>query len=241
MIMRLAAAGKLRLAGLAWAIFCGFAVAQSGCSSLTGCGGLTGYSNAPFTGCSGGQNIPPQSSINFLGTNGTIFRATIADTTASYTFQATVPLKVIYVNNVPPIRIVATNLNPTPSLVSVQALSGATTTQFASTSTPGASISVNVGGPLALIPGPPACDVRFVVNGPINQAYTALLEQNNNAYEAATSAPTLYILGSASGNVDGIFTLFYPKLGPLEVQLVINGNVAQYGAGTVFTVQGGCP
>jgi hypothetical protein len=241
MIMRLAAAGKARLVSLAWAVFCGFAVAQSGCGSLTGCGGLSGYGNAPFTGCGGGQNIPPQSSINFLGTNGTVFRATIADTTASYSFQATVPLKVIYVNNVPPIRIVATDLSAKPSLLSVQALSGALTTQFASTSTPGATISVNVGGPLALVPGPPGCDVRFVVNGPINQTYTALLEQNNNAYEAATTAPTLYIVGSAHGNVDGIFTDAFPKLGPLEVQLVIDGNVAQYGAGTVFTVKGGCP
>jgi len=241
MIMQLATARRAWLAGLAWMMFCAFALAQSGCGSLTGCGGLSGFGNAPFTGCGGGQNIPPQSSINFLGTNGTVFRATVADTTASYTFQATVPLKVIYVNNVPPVRIVATNLNTTPSLLSVQALSGALTTQFASTSTPGATISVNVGGALALVPGPAACDVRFVVNGPINQTYSALLEQNNNAYEAATTAPTLYILGGASGSVDGIFTDAFPRLGPLQVQLVIDGNVAQYGAGTVFTVKGGCP
>jgi hypothetical protein len=241
MITRFAAARKTRLALVLWVMFCAFALAQSGCGSIAGCNGLTGFGNSPFTGCSGGQNIPPQSSVNFLGTNGTIFRATISDTVASYTFQAKVPLKVIYVNNVPPIRIVATDLSPTPSLLSVQALSAATTTQFASTSTLGGTISVSVGGPLAAISGPAICDVRFAVNGPVNQTYTALLEQNNNAYEAATTAPTLYLLGGAKGSVDGIFTDAFPRLGPLTVQLVINGTVAAYGAGTIFTVKSGCP
>jgi hypothetical protein len=233
--------GKPRLAGMALAIVCVFALAQSGCGNALGCGGLSGNGNSPFTGCSGGQNIPPQSSINFTGQNGTVFSATISDTVASYTFRATVPLKVIYVNNVPPVRILATNLSPTPALLSVQALSGFATTQLASTSTPGSTISVNVGGPLTTIQGAAACDVRFVVNGPINQSYEALLEQNNNAYENITTAPTLYLIGGAKNSVDGVFVEVLGFFGPLRVQLVINGKLAATGAGSNFTVKSSCP
>ncbi|HEY2107906.1 MAG TPA: hypothetical protein VGH29_19070 [Candidatus Binataceae bacterium] len=223
------------------AIICILALAQSGCGNALGCGGLTGNGNSPFTGCTGGQNIPPQSSINFTGQSGTVFRATVSDTVASYTFQATVPTKVIYVNNVPPVRIVATNLSPTPALLSVQALSAFATTQLASTSTPGGTISVNVGGALPAIQGPAACDVRFVVNGPINQSYEALLEQNNNAYENITTSPTLYLIGGAKNNVDGVFFEVLGFFGPLRVQLVINGKLAAVGAGSNFTVKSGCP
>jgi hypothetical protein len=239
--MKNTAGAKPRLAGLALAILCALAMAQSGCGNTFGCSGLTGSGNSPFTGCSGGQNIPPQSSIDFVGNNGTVFLATISDTVASYTLQATVPLKVVYVNNVPPVRILATNLSPTPALLSVQALTGFVTTQLASTSIQGTTISVSIGGPLPAISPPAICDLRFAVNGPVNQIYEALLEQNNNAYENVTTAPTLYLVGGAKGDVDGIFTELAPFLGPVKVALVINGKVADFGAGNSFTVKSGCP
>jgi hypothetical protein len=235
-------AAKPGLAGVAMAALCAFALSQAGCGSTFGCGGITGNSSSGgFSGCTGGQNIPPQSSINFVGSNGTQFQATVSDTVASYTFKGTVPLKVIYVNNVPPVRILATDLSPTPALLSIQALSAFTTTQFASTNTQGSTISVNVGGTLPAISGPAPCDARFVVNGSINQFYEALLEQNNNAYENVTTAPTLYLLGGARNNVDGTFTEVLGFHGPLRVDLEINGNLADKGAGNAFTVKSGCP
>ncbi len=240
--MKFANTGKPRLTGMALALICMFfALAQTGCGNALGCGGLSGNGNSPFTGCTGGQNIPPQSSINFVGANGTVFSATVSDTVASYTFQATVPLKVIFVNNVPPLRVLATNLSPTPALLSIQAVSGFTTTQLASTSTPNSTISANIGGTLPAIAGPAACDVRFVVNGPVNQAYEALVEQNNNAYENITSPPTLYLVGGAKGNVDGVFLEVLGFFGPLNVQLVINGTLADVKSGNSFTVKSGCP
>jgi hypothetical protein len=239
--MKSLVATKSLLLGLALVMLCAFALVHSGCGSLTGCTGFTGNGNSPFTGCSGGQNIPPQSSINFVGTSGTVFRAIVSDTVASYSFQATVPLKVIYVNNVPPVRILATDLSPDGYVLSVQALSAFTTTQLATTSTQGSTISVNVGGTLPFIAGPPACDVRFVVNGPVNQSYEALLEQNNNAYENLTTSPTYYLLGGASGDVDGVFTEVFTFFGPLRVDLVINGVLADSGFGNDFTVKSGCP
>lgn len=239
--MRSETVAQPRLAGMGLALLCIFMLAQSGCGNALGCGGLTGNGNSPFTGCSGGQNIPPQSSINFVGQTGTVFRATVSDTVASYTFQATVPTKVIYVNNVPPVRILATNLSPTPALLSVQALSAFTTTQLASTSTPGSTISVNVGGALPFIAAPPVCDVRFVVNGPFNQSYEALLEQNNNAYENVTTAPTIYFIGGATGSVDGVFVEVLGFFGAINVQLVINGKLADLGSGNSFTVKSSCP
>ncbi len=239
--MKFAKQAKPWLLGIALAMLCGFAMAQSGCGSLTGCSGFTGNGSSPFTGCGGGQNIPPQSSINVVGTNGTVFRAIISDTHASYTFQATVPLKVIFVNNVPPVRVLATDLSPTGNVLSIQALSAFTTTQLATTSIQGTTISVNIGGPLPFIAGPSACDVRFIVNGPANQFYEALLEQNNNAYENLTTSPTYYLLGGASGDVDGIFTEVAPYLGAIKVELVINGKLNDFDAGNSFTVKSGCP
>ena len=89
------------------ACLCALALTQSQCGNITGCGGLGGTNiNSQFNGCSGGSNIPPQSSINFLGNIGTVFSATISDTRASYSFKATVPLQVVYVNNIPPLRVV---------------------------------------------------------------------------------------------------------------------------------------
>jgi hypothetical protein len=223
---------------LALALLC---AAQSGCGNTFGCGGLGGSSNSQFNGCSGGNDIPPQSAINFLGSLGTPFIATISDTKASYSFNGTVPLQVIYVNNVPPLRVLATNLSTTPSLLAIQAISGFTTLKLASTTAPGSTISVNVGGALPAIAGPAACDVRFYVNGPLGQFYQSLLEQNNNAYENRTSAPNLFLVGGASGNVDGVFTEVIAFLGSLRVNLTINGKLAAQDSGRTFTVRSGCP
>jgi hypothetical protein len=217
------------------------ALALSGCGNSLGCGGVTGTGSGPFTGCSGGEPIPPQSAINFLGDIGTVFNATISDTVASYDFRAAVPLTLIYVNNVPPVRVIATNLSTKPSLLSIQALTAFTTVQFASTSTPGGTITVNVGGILPAVRGPAACDVRFYVSGPSNQNYQSLLEQNNHAYEQQTLPPSLFLLGQAKGNVDGQFTEVLGLFGPLRVSLVIDGKLADFGQGTNFTVKSGCP
>ena len=227
--------------GLALVMFCALALAQSGCGNSLGCGGLTGFGGGPFTGCSGGKPIPPQSSIQFVGDVGTVFRALISDTVASYSFQAVVPLTLVFVNNQPPVEVIATNLSTTPSLLSVQALSVFTTTQLASTSTPGGTVTVNVGGPLAAVRGPAICDVRFYVGGPPGQNYQSLLEQNDKAYENTTIAPALFLLGGAKGNVDGVFTEVFNLLGPLRVNLVINGTLAARGSGLSFTVKSGCP
>ena len=53
--MKSVSTGKSGLAGVALAIICLLALAQSGCGNALGCGGLTGNGNSPFTGCSGGQ------------------------------------------------------------------------------------------------------------------------------------------------------------------------------------------
>jgi len=236
-----AKAKRLRWPGLALAFCCALTLVQSGCGNTFGCGGLSGSSNGQFSGCSGGKNIPPQSSINFLGSLGTVFSATVSDTHASYSFTGVVPLQVVYVNNVPPLRVVATNLSTTPSLLSIQALAAFTTTQLASTSVPGSTISVNVGGALPFIAGPPACDVRVYVYGPIGQFYQSLLEQNNNAYENQTVAPGLFLLGGASGNVDDVLDEVTNALGLIRANLMINGKLAARGGGTNFTVKSSCP
>jgi hypothetical protein len=239
--MRTMAVVKAYLAIAALAIVCAAVLVQSGCGNNLGCGGFTGSGNGPFTGCTGGSPIPPQSSINFVGDLGTPFSATVSDTRASYTFKSALPLTLIYVNNVPPVRVIATNLSPTPALLSIQALSAFTTVGLASTTTPGGTVSLNVGGALPAVAGPSACDVRFYVAGPLNQNYNALLEQNNNAYEQSTASPTLFLLGKAKGNISGQFNLILNQIGPLKVDLVIDGKLAEAKTGTAFTVTGGCP
>lgn len=53
--------------------------------------------------------------------------------------------------------------------------------------------------------------------------------------------PTLFLLGQAKGNVDGIFTEVFGGVGVLKVNLVIDGKLAAFGQGTNFTVKSGCP
>jgi hypothetical protein len=231
---------KLRLGGVLLAALVAWALTVSGCGSTFGCNGFTGSSNSPFTGCSGGQNIPAQSAITFVGRNGTVFKATVSDRLASYSFQATVPLQVIYVNNSPPVRVLATLLSPAPAFLSAEAFTGYTLQQLASTSSQGTTISLAISGTLNQVAGPPPCDVRFNVQGPVIQSYESLLEQNNNAYENTTAGPTLYLLGGASGDIFGTFTETVALYGPIKVNLAINGNV-KTGAGSTFTLKGSCP
>ena len=239
--MKTANAAKLALASLSLAIVFACALMQSGCGNTFGCNGLTGTNNSPFTGCGGGQNIPAQSSINFVGTSGTVFNATVSDTIASYTFQGTVPLSLVFVNNVPPVRVLATMLSPAPSILSVQVLSAFITTQQQSTSTPGATLSLSVGGVLPALSGPAACDVRFVVVAPVTQFFQSLLEQDNNAYENTTVGPTLFLLGQAKGDIAGTFLEIAGLFGPLNVELLIDGKLNGTGAGFTFTLKSGCP
>ena len=67
------------------------------------------------------------------------------------------------------------------------------------------------------------------------------MKQNNNAYENQTAAPNLLLLGGASGSVDGVFVLVTQLLGPINVNLMINGKLAARDSGTNFTVKSGCP
>jgi hypothetical protein len=225
---------------LALAALCAAAtLVASGCGSQLGCGNTTTGGEGQFAGC-GGSPIAPQGEINFVGDLGTPFRATVSDTKASYTFQGVVPLSVIYVNNVPPIRAIATNLSTNGGLLGIQALSAFTTTELASTNTTGATVQVNVGGALTFIPGPAFCDVRFLASSPRGQYFQSLLEQSNNAYENQTPAPVLFLLGQASGTVNGMFTEVFNDLGPLKVELIVNGILADADSGLVFSLKSGC-
>ena len=100
---------------------------------------------------------------------------------------------------------------------------------------------MNVGGALPAMPGPSACDVRFYVRGPLGQFFQSLIEQNNNAYENRTAAPNLFLVGQASGNVDGVFTEVIAFLGSIQVNLMINGKLAAFDSGRTFTVKSACP
>jgi hypothetical protein len=237
--------------GLATASLC----ALTAMLYLAGCGnqcysGYTGFGNTNGLGCGGGPPIPPQTTMEIEGTPGTAFTGIISDTVASYTFSGVVPMGVVYVNNTPPVRLVVTNKNPLPSVISIEGLIGGAVAQLATSNIPGGSVTVDVPKVsttlenLAAFAPAAQCDVRFYVNSPAGDYYQSLIEDQatNFGFQNATVAPTLYFLGQAKGTVSGVFikTTNY-TLKPLTVDLTVNGEVKTTQVSTHVLISSGCP
>ncbi|HLH75702.1 MAG TPA: hypothetical protein VKV28_02745, partial [Candidatus Binataceae bacterium] len=98
------------------------------------------------------------------------------------------------------------------------------------------------GQTLSAIAPPPECDARFYVNAPAGDYYQSLVESNNNAYQNATIAPSLYLVGQARGQIDGVFvkTTNY-TLKPMVIDLMINGQLKETQVGTSISLVSQCP
>jgi hypothetical protein len=217
---------------------------------LAGCGnscqGFSGYGPLNGLGCGGGPPIPPQTALMVEGTPGTPFNAMVSDTVASYQFNGVTPLGVVYVNNTPPVKLLVLNKSKIPAVISIEGIIGGNPVQLATSSVPGGTITVTIaasnGQTLSAIAPPPQCDARFYVNSPAGDYYQSLVESNNNAYQNATIAPSLYLVGAARGQIDGVFvkTTNY-TLKPLVIDLMINGQLKQTQVGTSISLVSQCP
>jgi len=93
-----------------------------------------------------------------------------------------------------------------------------------STSAPFGTVSVQVGGTLNSIPSPANPDLRIFAAGPLNERYTALVEDNSTGWIVEARAPTLILFDSPDGKVDATF-FGGQNFGSFNLNMTYNGAV----------------
>ncbi len=169
--------------------------------SVAACNNQTGFSGS----VGNTPNGSPLASYQILGAVGTPFTATVSNARSSWTLQGVVPLSVIIANNVLPAAIVATKTTSNSNLLSLEIITGFRVASIQSTSAPFGTVSVQVGGTLNSIPSPANPDLRIFAAGPLNERYTALVEDISTGWIIEARAPTLILFDSPDGKVDATF------------------------------------
>jgi hypothetical protein len=178
------------------AIGAAIAISVAGCNNQTGFSGSVG--NTP--------NGPKLPSYEILGDVGTPFTATVSDSRSSWTFQGNVPLSVFVCNNPSQLAsVIATKTTSSSNLLSLEIISGNHVTELQSTSSPFGSVSVQAGGSLGTIPSEADPDLRIFLSGPLNERYTALVEDIETGFIINSRAPTLILFDTPDGKVDATF------------------------------------
>jgi hypothetical protein len=203
---------------------------------------LAGMALVALGGCQTGNtgspgntpNIAPQSSYRIVGEIGTPFQALVSDSRSSWQFTGTIPTSVVVVNDSPPDRILVTKLTSDARLLSLQVIQGISVGTLDSTVSPFGTVVGSIGGTLAAFAQPASPDVRYFVNTPITGLFNALIESESMSSALESRVPAVILFdspnGGSSGRVDGIFA--QPTFtGVLEVDLVINGQLAQTASG----------
>jgi hypothetical protein len=216
---------------------------------LLGCCLLAGAALIMLGGCQTGNtgspgstpNIAQQSSYRIVGDVGTPFRAIISDTRSSWQVSGTIPTAIAIVNDSPPDRISVTKTSNDRRLLSIQLNQGFDVVTLASTVSNFGTAVGAIGGTLPNFANAASPDVRFFIKTPAEGVFNALIEDQTNSYALESPVPTVILFdspnGGKSGRVDGefqqpIFT------GAFEIDLQINGQVVQSGAGGTVTVSG---
>jgi hypothetical protein len=216
---------------------------------LLGCGLLAGVSLTALGGCNTGNtgspgntpNKPQQSSYRIVGDVGTPFHAIVSDSRSSWQVAGTVPTALLIVNDDPPDRILVNKTSNDGRLLSLMTIQGVTAGTLASTVSNFTTTVGSVGGTLPAVANPASPNVQFFVKTPLVGAFTALIEDETTSYNIESPIPAVILFdfpnGGQSGRVDGIFS--QPSItGAFEVDLVINGQLAQTASGGSVTVQG---
>jgi hypothetical protein len=178
------------------AIGAAIAISVAACNNQTGFSGSVG--NTP--------NGPKLPSYEILGDVGTPFTATVSDARSSWTFQGNAPLAVFVANNPSQLAsVVATKTTSSSNLLSLEIISGNHVTDVQSTSAPFGSVQVQAGGTLGTIPTPADPDLRIFLKGPLNERYTALVEDIETGFIINARAPTLILFDTPDGKVDATF------------------------------------
>ncbi len=215
-----------------------------------GCGMLTGAALIALGGCQTGTtgnpgntpNIPQQSSYRIVGDVGTPFRAIVSDSRSSWQVSGIIPTAIAIVNDKPPDRISVTKTSNDGRLLSIQLIQGFTIGTLASTVSNFGTAVGNIGGTLTAFANGASPDVRFIIKTPGFGVFNVLIEDETNSYTLESPVPAVILFdspnGGKSGRVDGVFSQPF-FTGPLDVDLMINGQVIQTGSGSSVTVHAG--
>ncbi|HLI80723.1 MAG TPA: hypothetical protein VKV03_12120 [Candidatus Binataceae bacterium] len=172
-------------------------------------------------------NRPPLAALRVLGQPGLQFSAQISDADATWGVRAAVPLSIVIVNNVTPVRMVATKQSGGNGLLSLQLTSGFVVVATSATSDPYGTVSLqnNPTHP-GFAPPPPDAnpDVRLFVRGPLTERFAGLFEDSVKGFEISDRAPTLFLFDNPDGAVDATVTQIQ-TLGPFDLELLLNGIV----------------
>ena len=202
-----------RIAGLG-AIGAALALSIPACNNQSGFSGSVG--NTP--------NGPRLTSYQILGTVGTPFTATVADTRSAWTLQGNVPLTIFICNNTQPTQVIATKTASSSNLLSVEIINANNVAALQSTSAPFGTVSVQTGGVLTSIAPPADPDLRIFVSGPNGEEYRALVEDIDTGFIISARAPTLILFDTPNGKVDASF--FGPQdFGTFTVNMTLGGIV----------------
>jgi hypothetical protein len=188
--------------------------------SIAACNNQSGFSGSVGST----PNVPPLASYQILGTPGTPFNATVSDARSSWTFSGVVPLSIVIVNDVLPASIVATKTASNNNLLSLEVIKGGHVSDLQSTTKPGGTVSVMVGGKLKSIPPPASPDLRIFDSGPLNEHYTALVEDQSIGFVISATSPTLILFDTPTGKVDATFFGSH-NFGAFTVNMTLNGTV----------------
>lgn len=183
------------------------------------------------SGTIGGGNIPASTRFRVLGTPGTPFSAVITDKAASWKVTGVIPLSVAVLNDQPPVRMFAVKLTGDSSLLSLEIVFGQTVVEHASSRDPFGSAVVQTGAGLTAIAPPAVPDTRFFVKGARGEFYDGLIEDLNRGFEIGDIAPTLFLFENPDGRVDGFFNRTSGRTGPLQVDLLIGGQLVANATG----------
>ena len=195
-------------------------------------------------GCNGGfgafqegvgntPNRPPLSAFRILGEPGLQFTAEVSAADATWQVRAAIPLSIVIVNNVTPVRMIATKLSSGSGILSIQLTDGFLVRDISSTSDPygTAMLQNNPMHPGAAPPAPPANpDVRMFVKGPLTERFAGLFEDSKKGFEISDRAPTLFLFDNPNGAVDASVTQIQ-DLGPFDIDLLLNGVVVAHESG----------
>jgi hypothetical protein len=188
--------------------------------SVAACNNQSGFSGSVGST----PNVPPLASYQILGTPGTPFNATVSDSRSSWTFQGNVPFSIVIVNDVLPASIVATKATSNNNLLSIEIIKGSRVSDLHSTILPFGTVSVMVGGILKSIAPPASPDLRIFCSGPLNEHYSALVEDQAIGFVISATAPTLILFDTPNGKVDATFFGNH-NFGSFTVNMTVNGSV----------------
>jgi hypothetical protein len=210
------------------------------CMTLASSCGGGGFGSTNITNPGNTPNVAAQTSFRIVGQIGTPFALTISDARSTWHVKGVIPLSIVIVNNIAPVRISASKLISDSSLLSVEVINGFTVYQLAST-TDHFGVAAGSYGRVTGFAPPASPDVEFFVKGPTQEVFDALIEDQNTGEVVQATAPTVILFDSPAGGAtpqfDGIFNAV-TFLGDFSIDLTFNGALAASAlAGTSATLR----